>query len=78
MVQVYKFCQDTARIPEQFETFIWLKPQLIYDKIMSLQGLIKRWLEISRKINFLLKAKDNYVDKFQLITACFLPLRIHI
>lgn len=74
-VQVYKFCQDTARIPEQFETFIWLKPQLIYDKIMSLQGpQQKRWLEISRKINFLLKAKDNYVDKFQLITACFLAI----
>jgi DNA polymerase-3 subunit delta' len=73
-IQLQKFCQDTAKIPERFECFLWLLPRLVYQKCLTGRGSEQQlWLTIEQKLNtFLTKAKTSHLDKNQLMLNCFL------
>ena len=75
-VHLQKFCQDIAKIPEKFETLLWVLPFLVYRYTLSCSlDVQEEWLLIWQKLtHFLVAAKDRHLDKNQLLLGCFLVI----
>ena len=70
-IQLQKFCQDNAKLPDRFQCLLWLLPYLIYQK--SVETKSPEWLTVAQKLNrFLEQAKTSHLDKTQFLLNCFL------
>lgn len=73
-IQLQKFCQDTAKIPEHFECLLWVMSYLIYKKCLNADNSEQElWLNIQHKLSvFMANSKMKHLDKNQLLLSCFL------